>query len=235
MTQHRLLATLPASSAKTSTGSNSSSSSSSGKKGGDAVGTKNAGIKAEHVLVISATGEVLGVKALREALALFDPRESDLVMVSPNQNPPVCRIVSRKAAYDKKKAAAAGSSSGAAQPDLAAQQRKRHAGVVKEFEVNSTISDHDLDVKLSKAEQLLDKGYRLQITIFERGNKQSAAVLKAIVEKLQGIAGVHGTPTVANKRIVLVMDPKSKPAPASSSAPVKPSASPLPMPSRPSK
>ncbi|KAL2917948.1 hypothetical protein HK105_202362 [Polyrhizophydium stewartii] len=156
---------------------------------------KNAKINFPEVLVISESGESLGVKTVPEAMALFDAKEMDLVLVSTSQMPPVCRIVSKKAAYEKKKN----------------EVRKRpNASVVKELEINSTITDHDLEIKLNKATELLEKGYRLQVTVFERGNKNSPVVIKKIIASLQSHGSVAGMPDVSGKKIIVNFESKTK-------------------------
>ncbi|KAJ3183214.1 hypothetical protein HDU85_002240 [Gaertneriomyces sp. JEL0708] len=173
------------------------------------------------VMVISVTGQNMGAMRLSDALASFDSTTHDLHLVNANQSPPVCRIVSRKDAFDKarakkrpeeldlevKKLILKGGKK--ARKSLAEthgiealqQQRKSHANVLKEVEVNSNISTHDLEIKLRKARDMLEKTCRVQFSIIDKKDGKSQGLLAYIEDHLKPISRIAGHPNVSGRKL----------------------------------
>lgn len=109
--------------------------------------------------VIDEDGNQLGVMTRTEALHAAQERELDLVEISPDANPPVCKIVDwGKYNYQKTKLA---------------QKNKRSIKIqeLKQMRFGLKISDHDLGVKLRKVTGFLDDGHKVKITVFYRGRE----------------------------------------------------------------
>lgn len=103
----------------------------------------------------------MGVMSRQDALDLARERELDLVEVSPNANPPVCKIVDwGKYNYQKTK-------------QLQKQKRTAKNPEVKQMRFGLKIGDHDLEVKLKKVTSFLDAGHKVKITLFYRGREMA--------------------------------------------------------------
>ncbi|KAJ3054188.1 hypothetical protein HK097_002456 [Rhizophlyctis rosea] len=156
------------------------------------------------ITVISDTNQNLGLKSLREALKLFDPMTHDLVLVSvssDDESPQaVCKIISRKEAYDKLRAS-----------KLKAKEKpdKQRTDVLKEMEIGSGIGQHDLGIKLKKARDMFGKGYRVQFTLVYRGKetRNNKDVLTDIQAQLADCAALNGEPSVAGKKMIVKFVP----------------------------
>jgi translation initiation factor IF-3 len=124
----------------------------------------NEEIKARTVRLIATDGEQVGIVPLEEALQKARGADLDLVEVAGQSDPPVCRILDygkfrygakRKDHGDKPKA------------------RKQHFGQIKEIRMRPKIDKHDLERKLAKGRELLEEGYRLQVTCLFRGREMT--------------------------------------------------------------
>ena len=138
----------------------------------------------------------MGIRPIAQALAMVDP-SSDLVLVSPHQNPPVCKIIPRKNASEESKA-------------VRMPKEAVHSLSTKEIEVNSTISTNDLNVKLGKCRSLLEKGHRVQITLVERARKPYNELFKVMLESLSDIAVMVNSPKVVRSKITVLLSRKKE-------------------------
>lgn len=121
----------------------------------------NGQIQAAELRVIDEEGKQLGVLTRREALALAEERELDLVEVSPEASPPVARIVDwGKFNYQRTKQ----------------QQKNRKAAKateLKQMRFGLKIGGHDLFIKMSKVAKFLDDGHKVRLTVVYRGREQA--------------------------------------------------------------
>ena len=127
-------------------------------------------IKASELRVSTADGEQLGILSKEDALREARNRELDLVLIVPNANPPVAKIVSlNKYNYELKKREKE-------------QAKKARANIVdvKEVKFRPGIGDHDLQIKMKQAQKFIDKGAKVKLTIQMRGreNSKSSDVLE---------------------------------------------------------
>ncbi len=114
--------------------------------------------------LISPDGEQLGILLLEEALSKARAASLDLVEVSAESEPPVCRILDYgKFRYGSKRKEHGGKP----------KTKKQHFGEIKEIRMRPKIDKHDLQRKLSKARELLEEGYRLQVTCMFRGREMT--------------------------------------------------------------
>ncbi|MBI2234615.1 MAG: translation initiation factor IF-3, partial [Micavibrio aeruginosavorus] len=109
-------------------------------------------IRNEKVRLVGADGEMIGVVSIREALAAADEAGLDLVEISPNAEPPVCKILDYgKFKYEQQK--------------KANEARKKQKVIeVKELKLRPMIEDHDYQVKLRAAQKFLEEGDKVKFT-----------------------------------------------------------------------
>lgn len=122
-------------------------------------------IVSTELRVVTAEGEKLGVMSKSDALNEARKRELDLVLIVPNANPPVAKIVSlNKYNYELKKREKE-------------QARVARANVVdvKEVKFRPAIGEHDLLNKMKQAQKFIDKGAKVKLTIQMRGRENSKA------------------------------------------------------------
>lgn len=126
----------------------------------------------------------------------------DLVEVSPNSNPPVCKIMDHgKWLYEQKRKA------------RESQKKSQHQSSLKEIRLKPETEKHDLDIKLRKARKFLEKGHKVQFTIFFKGRQmlhqdQGYEILDHIKEEMAEIAKVERPGKMANRRMTLLLGPR---------------------------
>jgi translation initiation factor IF-3 len=143
----------------------------------------------------------LGVIDTGEALARARDAGLDLVEVSPQSSPPVCRIMDYgKFLYEQKR-----------KEKQAA--KKQHSVTLKEVRMRPEIDTHDKDIKVNHAKEFLEKGHKVQFTMMFRGREmmhqdQGYAIMADIVRTLEPISKVERPSKMLGKRITLVLVPK---------------------------
>ena len=121
----------------------------------------NEDIRDKEVRLISETGEQLGIMSSREALQLAFDRDLDLVKISPNTNPPVCKLMD----YGKYKFE---------QTKREREARKnQHVVEIKEIRMSPGIDVGDFNVKLKNAQKFLAEGNRVKVTVRFRGREMA--------------------------------------------------------------
>lgn len=135
-------------------------------------------IRAPKVRLIDEDKKQLGIVAIQKAMEIAGEKELDLVCISPNADPPVCRLLDYgKYLYSLQKKA----------HEAQKQQRKIH---VKEIKFTPVIGDHDIDVKLKKIKQFLEDGDKVKITIWLRGRqKRRPEMLGTMTDRIINIIG----------------------------------------------
>ena len=163
----------------------------------------NEQIKAKEVMVIGPNGEQLGVKNVEDALTLAGYAGFDLVLMSENANPPVCKIMDyNKFKYEKKK------------KTKEAQKRQREATVdIKEFRLSVTIDKHDFDTRVNNARKAIAKGDKVKASVRFRGRQiahpeLASDVLKRFEESLSDIADVEIKPKLEGRYMFMQLTPK---------------------------
>ena len=164
---------------------------------------KNEEITAKEVRVISQNGEMLGVMPLREAIAKAKIANLDLLEISPNVEPPVCKILSfGKYKYDIKKKEA----------DV---KHKQHKILQKEVKITPNISENDYQTKFKRMLGFFEDGHRvtviMQIRGRERGSPEHAnAVMDKIEKDLEDVAVVLTPKSSSGGNITTGFAPKKK-------------------------
>jgi translation initiation factor IF-3 len=140
---------------------------------------------------------------IRDALALADEMELDLVEISPNADPPVCKIVDyQKFLYQQKKK----------QKEIKANAAKV---VVKEIRFGPNTDDHDYNFKLKHAINFLEEGAKVRAYVFFKGRsilfkEQGEKLLSRFVSDLDDYGKVDQTPRLEGKRMIIILSPKKK-------------------------
>ncbi|MHC4871146.1 MAG: translation initiation factor IF-3 [Planctomycetota bacterium] len=167
----------------------------------------NEEIEADKMLVIGESGEQLGVLDKEKALQVADEEDLDLVVVSPDSDPPVCRIMNYgKYKYEQQK-------------KQHQAKKKSHGVELKELRLGKSvmIEQHDIEFKIKKAREFLSKGHRLQIFLQLRGREISHSELgiKRLDEfaaALDDIAKIEQEPGMLGRRINMLLAPLSESA-----------------------
>lgn len=163
----------------------------------------NEQIRAKEMMVIGPNGEQLGVKSRQDALTLASYAGFDLVLMSENSNPPVCKIMDyNRFKYEKKK------------KTKEAQKKQREAFIdIKEFRLSVTIDKHDFDTRVNNAKKALTKGDKVKASIRFKGRQiahpeLAKDVLKRFEESLSDIADVEIQPKMEGRSIFMQLTPK---------------------------
>lgn len=145
-------------------------------------------------------GEMVGVISQKEALELAYKAGLDLVEVSPNADPPVCKILD----YGKYKFEE--------QKRRAEIRKKQKIIEIKEIQLRPGIDKHDFEVKMRSARKFIEEGDKLKVTLRFRGRELShqelgSDVLKRVQDTLGDVAKVEQFPKLEGKRMIMVMGP----------------------------
>ena len=162
----------------------------------------NTQIRVPQVRVIGADGSQLGILATRDALRQAEEAQLDLVEVSPNATPPVCRIMDfGKYQYEKSKKAKEG-------------KKKQHQIVVKEIRMRPKTDDHDLETKLKQARKFVDQKNKVKFYVQFRGREMAyqdmgRKMLQKVIDALEDIADVEAPIKMEGRRMTLMMTYKN--------------------------
>ena len=158
-------------------------------------------INAKSVRVISEKGEMVGVLETREAIKMAFDQGLDLVQVSPNASPPVCKIID----YGKYKYQL--------QKKQAEAKKKQKTFEVKEVKLRPGIEDHDYEVKLKSIQRFLSEGDKVKITLRFKGremayHQRGMDVLKKLESEIASLAKIEQIPTLEGKQMIMVVAPR---------------------------
>jgi translation initiation factor IF-3 len=158
-------------------------------------------IRVPQVRLIDDAGEMIGVMSAREALIRAYDLGLDLVEISPNAVPPVCKILDYgKYKYEQQK--------------KANEARKKQKVVeIKEIKVRPNIDDHDYDVKMRSVLKFLEEGDKVKVTLRFRGREMAHQDLG--LELLNRVAGdvgeagkIESMPRLEGRQMVMMIGPK---------------------------
>ncbi|WP_339736706.1 translation initiation factor IF-3 [uncultured Sunxiuqinia sp.] len=163
----------------------------------------NQRIRAQQVRLVGDNIENQGVYSLSEALRMADEMELDLVEISPNADPPVCKVIDyKKFLYQQKKK----------QKEMKA---KAVQVVVKEIRFGPNTDDHDFEFKLRHAEKFLKEGAKVKAYVFFKGRsilfkEQGEILLLRFATELEELGKVEQMPRLEGKRMTMFITPKKK-------------------------
>ena len=162
----------------------------------------NGKITASEIRLVVEEGEPRVMKT-SDALRLAEEQELDLVEISPNAVPPVCKIMDyRKFLYNQKRK----------QKELKAKQSKV---VLKEIRFGPNTDDHDFEFKLTHAKKFLQEGSKLKAYVFFRGRtivfkERGEILLLKFIQELADLGTPEQLPKLEGKRMIVMINPKKK-------------------------
>ncbi|MEY3730186.1 MAG: hypothetical protein RLZZ57_942, partial [Pseudomonadota bacterium] len=158
-------------------------------------------IRVPQVRLIDDAGEMIGIMSAREALIRAYDVGLDLVEISPNAVPPVCKILDYgKYKYEQQK--------------KANEARKKQKVVeIKEIKVRPNIDDHDYEVKMKQMKNFIGEGDKVKVTLRFRGREMAHQELGVkVLERIRGdlieLVKVEQMPKLENRQMVMVVAPK---------------------------
>ncbi len=150
--------------------------------------------------LVDADGNMVGVVPIEKALADADSAGLDLVEVSPNAEPPVCKILDYgKYKYEDQK--------------RRAEARKKQKTIdVKEIKMRPGIDSHDYDVKMRAMRRFLDEGDKVKVTLRFRGREMAhqelgLKVLHRVRDDIEELGKIEQTPKMEGRQMIMVVAP----------------------------
>jgi translation initiation factor IF-3 len=160
----------------------------------------NEQIRDKEVRVIDQDDNQLGVMSGREAQRLADERELDLVKISPNAKPPVCRILDYgKFRYEQSR------------KEKEAKKKQKVINI-KEIRMSANVQEHDLDVKAKNCRKFLENGDRVKASVRFRGREMSYTnvgkdLLLKFAEKVSDVGKMEKPPRLEGRSMVINLVP----------------------------
>lgn len=162
----------------------------------------NEEIRAPQVRVIGDDGEQFGVMSSREALSLANEKGLDLVLISPNAEPPVCKIMDYgKYRYQQEKR----------QKEA---KKKQKSIEIKEIKLSVKIASNDIAYKVKHAREFIEDGKHVRFRVFLRGREVAEPamgfpILDKVAQMMEDIANVEKDYKVEGRYINMLATPKS--------------------------
>ena len=163
----------------------------------------NEQIRDKEVRLIGSDGEQLGIMSAKEAYFKAKDSGLDLVKISPNANPPVCKIIDYgKYRYEMSRKAKEA-------------KKKQRIVETKEIRLSPNIDVNDLNTKANQARKFLTKGDKLKVSLRFRGREMAhkdvgRQMMDQFVEKLEDIAVVDKPPKMEGRSMVMFISPSNK-------------------------
>ncbi len=161
----------------------------------------NEDIRTPKVRLVDDTGDMVGVVTVEQALERAADVGLDLVEISPNADPPVCKILD----YGKFKYEA--------QKKRNEARKKQRIIEVKEIKMRPNIDDHDYEVKMRSMRRFLGDGDKVKVTLRFRGRELAhqdigMRVLQRVQDDLEELAKVEAFPRMEGRQMVMVVAPR---------------------------
>ena len=160
----------------------------------------NERIRALDVQVIGSDGDNLGAMPIKKAIELAKQESLDLIEISPNANPPVCKIMDMgKYKYDLQK--------------KANQAKKKQKTVsLKEIKLRPGTETHDYNFKIKNAKKFISKGNKVKFTVKFKGREMQHTelgkdLMNKIIEETQDVAKVESKPKFEGRQMVMIIQP----------------------------
>ena len=161
----------------------------------------NSNITAPEVRVVDEDGEMKGVLEIEKAIALAEDAGLDLVELSPNAEPPVCKILDYgKYKYEQQKKA------------NEARKKQKTVGL-KEIKLSPRIEKNDYDVKMRKARVFLEEGNKVKFSMRFRGREMAHQdigrdMFTRVVEEFEELAVVDFEPKFEGRQMMMILGPR---------------------------
>jgi translation initiation factor IF-3 len=161
----------------------------------------NEEIRAREVQLIDNDGDNKGVVDFQTAMSMAEAAGLDLVEISPNSNPPVCKILD----FGKYKFQA--------QKKAAEARKKQKVVEIKEIKLRPMIDDHDYDVKMRSMKRFFDEGDKVKITLRFRGREMAHQelgykLLNRVKEDIAPVAKIESEPRFEGRQMVMLLAPR---------------------------
>lgn len=162
----------------------------------------NEEIRDKEVRVIDNDGTQLGVMSIEDALEAANERKLDLVNISPNANPPVCKILDYgKYRYDLQKREKEA-------------KKKQKVTSVKEIRLSTFIEAHDIQVKAKTASKFLMDGDRVKVSLRFKGREKDYAskgldVMNQFAETVASVGTIEKKPEFEGRSLIMIVAPKT--------------------------
>ena len=162
----------------------------------------NEEIRDREVRLVDQNGEQLGVMSSREALAMAEERQLDLVKIAPQARPPVCKLMD----YGKYRFE---------QSKKEREFRKNQKVItVKEVRLSATIEDHDVDVKFKNAVKFLKDGNKVKVTIRFRGRQITHSeigrqIMNEFADRIKEYGTVDKAPQIEGRNMSMFISPRN--------------------------
>lgn len=163
----------------------------------------NEQIRDKEIRVIDQNGKQLGIMSSREAQKLADENELDLLKISPNANPPVCRILDYgKFKYEQSR------------KEKEAKKKQKVINV-KEIRMSASVQEHDVNVKAKNCIKFLENGDRVKASVRFRGREMSYTdigrkLLLKFAEKVSEVGKIEKQPKLEGRSMVMYLVPKKE-------------------------
>ena len=161
----------------------------------------NEAIRAKEVRLIDENGEMRGIVSIDEALDLAEKADLDLVNISPNAEPPVCKILDYgKYRYEQQK-------------KEKNAKKNQHVTEIKEIRLSASIEDHDVEVKAKAASRFLQEGNKVKVSLRFRGREMGYTQLgydamNRFAEMVADYGTVEKAPKMEGRRMNMFLAPK---------------------------
>jgi len=162
----------------------------------------NEEIRDKELRVIDENGEMIGIMSRDEALRLAEEKKLDLVNISPNAKPPVCKILDYgKYRYELQKREKEA-------------KKKQKTMAVKEIRLSTFIEDHDIQVKAKTACKFLQDGDKVKVSLRFRGREKDYTargreVMDRFAEACSEVSSIDKKPTFEGRSLTMFLAPKS--------------------------
>ena len=166
----------------------------------------NEQIRVRQVRLIGAEGEQIGIIDTREAMNMAREKGLDLVMVSPQAVPPVCRLLDYgRFRYEQ-------------QQNEKENRKRARSQEVKAIKFRVKIDDHDFKTKTGHVRRFLEEGHKVKVTIMFRGRERThpelgERILVRVAEALSDIGAPESNPSMMGMDMNMIMAPKAPAAP----------------------
>ena len=153
-------------------------------------------IRISPIRVVNAEGEMLGEMETAVALRLAQEEGLDLVEVSPDARPPVCRIMNYgKVLYERQKKSGG---------------PKQHKTQLKQLRLRAKTGAHDIEVKVNKAREFLERRDKVKINVMFKGgenahDERGVEMLEEIIKSLEDIAAVEQRPRMESGKMMSIL------------------------------
>ena len=163
----------------------------------------NGEVTAREVRLIGTDGEIIGIMSGREALKMAEEADTDLVEISPNATPPVCRLMDYgKFKYQEQKKAAEA-------------KAKQKVIQVKEIKLRPGTDENDYQVKMRSIKRFIEEGDKVKVTLRFRGREMAhqeigMRQLERIRDELNEVVQVESMPKLEGRQMIMMLAPARK-------------------------